>query len=102
MKQSKPPQSRLGAQRSRPEAVLRETLERAGIVPPQEISVLAAEPWAYRNRVRVAFDSSGSLGYRSRRSRQIVPLRECPIAVPLLIRVALVMGEYFRPFPAAQ
>ena len=33
-------------------AILRETLERGGVHAPEEIAVLAGEPWAYRNRIR--------------------------------------------------
>ena len=39
------------------QAILRETFDRAGVAIPGEIAVLAADPWAYRNRVRVAFDA---------------------------------------------
>ena len=34
------------------QAILRETLERGGVHAPEEIAVLAGEPWAYRNRIR--------------------------------------------------
>src|SRR3569833_2234132 len=44
--------------------ILRETLHRAGVPSPDEIEVLAGEPWAYRNRIRLAFDASGRVGYR--------------------------------------
>lgn len=83
-------------------AVLRETLERAGVATPERIDLLSAEPWAYRNRVRVAFDADGNPGYRGRRSHAIVPISECPIAAPLLEKAALAAAEFFRPFPRAQ
>ena len=54
-----------------------------------EIDVLAAAPWAYRNRIRLAADAAGNLGYRSRRSHAIIPIAECPIAAPLLVHGAL-------------
>ena len=38
--------------------ILRETLQRGGVPPPQEIDVLAASPWGYRNRIRLAFDAA--------------------------------------------
>ncbi len=44
------------------QAILRETLERGGVHAPEEIAVLAGEPWAYRNRIRLAFDAEGSVG----------------------------------------
>jgi 23S rRNA (uracil1939-C5)-methyltransferase len=83
------------------QAILRETLERADVEPPAEIAVLAAEPWAYRNRIRVAFDAAGNPGYRGRRSHAVVPIRECPIAAPALVKAALAAAEYFRRFPPA-
>lgn len=84
------------AQLSIKQAVLRETLVRAGVTPSADMTVLAGHPWAYRNRIRLAFDSGGNIGYRSRRSHSIVPIRECSIAAPLLIKAALTAAEYFR------
>ncbi len=82
-----------GAQLRFKEAILRETLERAGVRTPQEISILAAEPWAYRNRIRLAFDAAGRAGYRGRRSHAVVPIEGCPIAAPLLVKAALASGR---------
>jgi 23S rRNA (uracil1939-C5)-methyltransferase len=79
-------------------AILRETLERGGVSAPAEIEVLAAEPWAYRNRIRVAFDKEGRPGYRGRRSHAVVPIAECPIAVPALVKAAFSAAELFRRF----
>ncbi len=84
------------------QAVLRETLERAGVRPPEEISVLAAAPWAYRNRIRLAFDADGNPGYRAGRSHAIISIVECPIAAPLLVRAALVAAEIVRKYPPVQ
>lgn len=75
------------------QAILRETLERGGVHEAGEIAVLAGEPWAYRNRIRLAVDAEGSVGYRGRRSHAVVPIAECPIAAPLLVRAALAVGE---------
>jgi len=74
-------------------AILRETLERGGVRTPGEIAVLAGETWVYRNRIRVAFDAQGRPGYRGRRSHGVIPIAECPIAAPLLVRAALAAGE---------
>jgi 23S rRNA (uracil1939-C5)-methyltransferase len=82
-------------------AILRETLERAGVRAPDEIAVLAAEPWRYRNRIRVGFDEQGNPGYRGRRSHAIVPITECPIAAPLLVDAALACAEVARQVPSA-
>jgi 23S rRNA (uracil1939-C5)-methyltransferase len=80
--------------------VLRETLVRAGVGIPQEIAVLAKEPWAYRNRIRLAMTPDGRYGYRGRRSHDIVPIRECPIAAPLLLQTAERVAAFLRENPA--
>jgi 23S rRNA (uracil1939-C5)-methyltransferase len=80
------------------QTILRETLERAGVRGPDEIAVLAGDPWAYRNRIRLAFDAEGRVGYRGRRSHAVVAIDECPIAAPLLVRAALGAAELFRRF----
>ncbi len=81
------------------QAILRETFERGGVCLPEEVSVLAAEPWAYRNRIRVAFDAEGYAGYRARRSHALTRIAECPIAAPLLVRAAMAAGEMVRELP---
>jgi 23S rRNA (uracil1939-C5)-methyltransferase len=86
-------------------AILRETLERGGVVAPAEIAVLAAEPqsqsWRYRNRIRLAFDAAGNMGYRGRRSHAVVPMRECPIAAPLLVKAARAFAQIASGFAPA-
>ena len=81
--------------------VLRETLERGGVEAPQTIDVLSAEPWDYRNRIRVALDAHGYPGYRGRRSHAVVAIRECPIAAPVLVRGALAAAGVLRDFAPA-
>jgi 23S rRNA (uracil1939-C5)-methyltransferase len=76
--------------------ILRETLERAGVSAPEEIDVLAGEPWGYRNRIRLAIDATGRMGYRGRGSHAVVPLTECPIAAPLLVEAARVAAEVLQ------
>ena len=87
------------------QAILRETLARAGVAVPVEISVLAvsseAQSWSYRNRIRLAFDAEGNPGYRGRRSHAIVPIAECPIAAPLLVSSALIFADVSRKFSPA-
>ncbi len=78
------------------QAILRETLERGGVRAPEQISVLSGEPWAYRNRIRLAFDAAGNPGYRGRRSHAAIPIAECPIAAPLLVRAAQAAAEILR------
>lgn len=84
------------------QSILRETLERGGVRAPDAIAVLSTSPWAYRNRIRLAFDAAGNPGYRGRRSHAIVPVAECPIAAPLLVRAALAAGEIVRRLPHEQ
>jgi 23S rRNA (uracil1939-C5)-methyltransferase len=83
------------------QAILRETLERGGVTAPVEIGVLAAEPWRYRNRIRLAFDAAGNPGYRSRRSSFVDPVNECPIAAPLLLDAAKASAEAARQLAPA-
>lgn len=78
------------------QAILRETLERGGVTAPQTIDVLAGKPWQYRNRIRLAFDGAGRIGYRARRSHDLVSISECPIAAPLLVEAALKLAEIAR------
>ncbi len=75
------------------QAILRETLERGGVRAPDAIAVLAGQPWSYRNRIRLAFDAAGNPGYRGRRSHAVIPVSECPIAAPLLMRGARAVAE---------
>jgi 23S rRNA (uracil1939-C5)-methyltransferase len=82
------------------QAILRETLGRGGVRAPEEIFVLSAaiesQSWGYRNRIRLAFDGSGNPGYRGRRSHAVIPIAECPIAAPLLVKAAQDFVEVVR------
>jgi 23S rRNA (uracil1939-C5)-methyltransferase len=84
------------AQLAMKQAILRETLERAGVHPPAEIGMLSGEPWGYRNRIRLAFDAQGNPGYRGRRSHAVTPIAECPIAAPHLAEAALAFARIAR------
>ncbi len=90
-----------GAQLAFKQAILRETLERAGVRAPEEIRVLAAEPWQYRNRIRLAFNAQGNAGYRGRGSHNVVSIAECPITAPLLVQAALACAEVAQQFAPA-
>jgi 23S rRNA (uracil1939-C5)-methyltransferase len=78
------------------QTILRETLQRGGVTAPAEMDVLAAEPWHYRNRIRLAFDAEGTIGYRGRSSNAVVPVGECTIASPLLVSAAKRTAEIAR------
>lgn len=86
------------------QTILRETLDRAGLPLPEEVAVLSGEPWAYRNRIRLAIDVQGTPGYRGRRSHAIVPIRECPISAPLLVRAGIIAADLLKQFglPASE
>src|ERR1039458_3915758 len=81
------------------QTILRETLERGGVRAPEEMAVLTGEPWAYRNRIRLAFDAEGRAGYRGRRSHAVIRIEECQIAAPLLVRAAMAAAELVRALP---
>lgn len=83
------------------QAILRESFERGGVRCPDQIRVLSAEPWRYRNRIRLAFDAHGNTGYRGRRSHAIVPISECPISAPLLVEAAGACAELAHQFAPA-
>ena len=74
------------------QAILRETLQRGGVEAPETIDILAGNEWQYRNRIRLALDGAGRVGYRARRSHDLIPISECPIASPLLVQAALSGG----------
>jgi 23S rRNA (uracil1939-C5)-methyltransferase len=80
------------------QSVLRETLQRAGVTPPETIDTLAGLPWEYRNRVRLAFDPHGNPAYRGRRSHSFVAIRECPITAPILVKAAFAVADVVRSF----
>lgn len=65
-------------------AILEEELRRLGkIAPPEEIAVIAGEPWGYRNRVQLRVEK-GRLGYLEMRSHRMCGIAQCPIASPKL------------------
>jgi 23S rRNA (uracil1939-C5)-methyltransferase len=65
-------------------AILEEELRRLGkIAPPEEIAVIAGEPWGYRNRVQLRVEQ-GRLGYLEIRSHKLCGITQCPVASPKL------------------
>ena len=69
-------------------SILSEALSRAKLKNLPEIAVLAAEPWAYRNRIRLLVQRQPefALCYRRGGSHATVAVAQCPIAAPLLQR----------------
>jgi 23S rRNA (uracil1939-C5)-methyltransferase len=81
--------------------ILQETLERAGLNSIPEIQVHAAQPWEYRNRIRLRVarvDGELRVGYLRRGSTEFLPIQMCPIAAPLLWRSAEVFLQLARRF----
>lgn len=65
--------------------ILRETLERAHINDIPEIDILHADPFRYRNRIRLHVDRATSrLCYKRPSSHQNLAVDACPIAAPIL------------------
>jgi 23S rRNA (uracil1939-C5)-methyltransferase len=66
---------------------IREPLERARL-PVAGLLPLVSAPTASRRRLRLAFSAGEpgglALGFRGRRSRAVVPIERCPIALPAL------------------
>jgi 23S rRNA (uracil1939-C5)-methyltransferase len=77
-------------------SILHETLEATGIIATPELKVHTAEPWHYRNRIRLRIapvDGVLRLGYNRRGSFEMLPIMECPIAAPLLMQSAATVLE---------
>ncbi len=84
------------AQLAAKSAILADTLTRIGkFQPPSEIPVIAAEPWAYRNRAQLHF-AGGELGYLEARSHRLCPIDHCPISSPRLNASIAVLRRMMR------
>ena len=76
------------AQLQHKQQLLLSTLQRIGGVAPKEVlPVIAADPWQYRRRARLAVRwlkkaGCAELGFRQSGSEQLVAIRECPILAP--------------------
>jgi 23S rRNA (uracil1939-C5)-methyltransferase len=79
-------------------AILRETLMRLGrITIAEEIPVLSAHPWQYRNRIQLHFDRN-KLGYLESGSQKLCSITHCPISSPKLNSVIeALQGAVTRP-----
>jgi 23S rRNA (uracil1939-C5)-methyltransferase len=85
--------------------ILAETMERGGVAPLVEIVPHIAEPWEYRNRVRLRIaQAAGQLrvGYSVRGTNEFLPINECPISTPLLIQAAFVLLDIANSDPKLQ
>ena len=90
------------AQLTMKRSILIETLERARVAVPAEIRVLSAEPWAYRNRIRlhVVRNPQPSLSYREAASHRDLAVTHCPVAAPLLAQAIAAFNQTLRQQPA--
>ncbi|HUI40647.1 MAG TPA: 23S rRNA (uracil(1939)-C(5))-methyltransferase RlmD [Terriglobia bacterium] len=75
--------------------ILRETLQRIGRIEwPGEIAVHAADPWHYRNQVRLQLgrrdDGQAALGFFEANSHRLAPIDACLICSP---RLNAILGE---------
>ncbi|TAN21412.1 MAG: class I SAM-dependent RNA methyltransferase [Acidobacteria bacterium] len=62
-------------------AILLETLQRTGgVVWEGEVQEHAAEPWGYRNRVRLQAQPGVGTGYYEAASHRVLAITHCPIA----------------------
>jgi 23S rRNA (uracil1939-C5)-methyltransferase len=74
------------AQLAMKRAILIETLQRAHVAVPSEIRIRSADPWAYRNRIRLHISRTphAALSYREAASHRNLPVTHCPVAAPIL------------------
>ncbi len=97
--------ARYEAQLALKSGILWETLERAGLTELPEVQIHAGEAWGYRNRIRLRVaEVEGALrvGYLRRGSNEFLPVRECPIAAPLLWRAATALLKLAEDVDAAR
>jgi len=79
--------------------MLEETLRRiGGLRELPEMKVFPSSPWEYRNRVQfhraAPVGGGGGLGFKGRRSAEIVPLRDCPVVDPGIRRMLKEPGTH--------
>ncbi|SDF52090.1 23S rRNA (uracil(1939)-C(5))-methyltransferase RlmD [Terriglobus roseus] len=77
------------------QAMLIDVLHASGIPSVPAVEVHSAQPWEYRNRIRLRVYAD-NIGYSRRGSNDFLAIDECPIASPLLIRMALRMRDLVR------
>ena len=81
-------------------AMLVDVLRAAGVSQVPEVQLHSANPWTYRNRIRLRIEGD-DIGYSRQESNSFLPIDVCPIASPLLERMALHMRDSVRMRGAA-
>ncbi len=83
-------------------SILVETLERARVAIPADIRTLSAEPWAYRNRIRLHVERGPkpSLSYREAASHRDLGVAHCPVAAPLLQQAIVAFNQILQQQPS--
>ncbi len=77
-------------------AIFVETLRRVGkIEPPEELPVIAAEPWHYRNRAQLHIEGT-EIGYLEARSKRLCGIEHCPISSPHINLVIAILRAMLR------
>lgn len=86
------------AQLTMKQAILVETLERAHVTVPSEIRIRSADPWAYRNRIRlhISRHPHAALSYREAASHRNLPVTHCPVAAPILQQAIAAFNELLQ------
>jgi 23S rRNA (uracil1939-C5)-methyltransferase len=72
-------------------ATLEDLLQQAAVQSPREIAIHSAQPYEYRNRIRLRVEHlAGTLrfGYNIRTTTEFLPITTCPIAATILVQTA--------------
>jgi len=80
-------------------SILIETLERAHVSLPGDVRVLSADPWAYRNRIRLHVTKT-ALSYREAASHRDLSVTHCPVAAPLLQAAIAAFNQLLQKQPS--
>ena len=70
-------------------ANLADLLDQSNVEFPPEITLHSAEPYGYRNRIRLRIENIHGVlrfGYNLRTTTDFLPITTCPIAAPILIQ----------------
>ena len=79
------------------QTMVAELFDRGHIAPERPPLFIAGAAWEYRNRFQFHADKNGTIGMHGVASNMVVPVRDCPIAVPAL-RTVLQQGELQKLF----